>query len=136
MSLERAAEHAERVARRRGSVLIFEGLIGTRWTVLAIQKLGDPPATISHNHDGIRDVYVTQVFEDHGTISRLPFGVDIEQDASRIISEEQVSGAILMHRLVPGKSVVLTLQPDRALHPRTIRYRFELSAQRGNPIRE
>lgn len=120
-----AHTYAELAARKKGPVLVFEGAVGGRWQTLAMQVLGDPPATIFHNHDGIRDVYVTQIFQEYATISCLPLGIDIEQGAHRMIDPEQVKLARVLHTLRPGAFVELIVWPDRAPAPKTVRYRFE-----------
>jgi hypothetical protein len=105
------------------TALFFEGRIHGAWVVLAIQKFGDPPATISHNYKDGRDVYATQVFVDHATISKLPFGVDIVHGVTREIDPSQIANAELVKRLAIGESCELMLKPDRAPKPRHLRYR-------------
>lgn len=114
-------------ARKEGAILIFEGLIAGQWMLLAFQRVGDPPATISDNHDGRgRDVYVTEAFNDHATIKMLPGGIDIvHSNGTREVDPVEIERAVLLHRLGPGQTVRLTIKPDGAPRAREIRYRYE-----------
>lgn len=103
--------------------LLFEGRFQRQWETLGIQRSGDPPATISNNKlDGQREVYITQCFADHATVSRLPGGVDIEQGVHRIIDSEELKHAILVRHLAIGESIKMILKPDRG-ERRSVRYR-------------
>lgn len=103
--------------------LLFEGKINGQWQTLGMQKCGDPPASISNNTlAGQREVYVTQCFADHATISRLPGGIDIEQGADRLIDSEELKHAILVRHLAIGKSIKMIVKPDRG-ERRPVRYR-------------
>ena len=117
--------HAETMARKSGPVLIFELRVDSRWQLLAIQTLADQPGTISNNHDGIRDIYLMQLFEDRATISVLPLGIDVEQGLDRTFDPDEVKLAQVMHTLTPGQSIELTVRPDRISAPVTVRYRYE-----------
>jgi hypothetical protein len=108
------------------TALFFEGKMASGgWMVLAIQKFGDPPATISHNHKDGRDVYVTEVHVDHATLAMLPPGIDIEHPEARkrAVDEGQIKNAEVFKRLAIGESCELMLKPDRAPKPKHIRYR-------------
>jgi hypothetical protein len=107
------------------TALFFEGKTPSGWMVIGIQKFGDPPATISHNHKHGRDLYLTQVHADHATLAMLPPGIDIEHVGTgrREISEDQLKKAEVFKRLAIGESCELMLKPDRAPKPKHIRYR-------------
>lgn len=102
--------------------LLFEGKINGQWKTLGVQRQNDPPATISNNRADRREIYVTQCFADHATISRLPGGVDIEQGLHRIIDSEELQHAVVLRRLGIGENIKLMVKPDRGpLRP--VRYR-------------
>lgn len=111
---------------RGGPVLFFEGLFGIAWRPLALQRLGDPPASISNNHERGRDVYVTQVYPTYATISRMPGGIDIEEGVYRILDPRELERAEVLHTLHSGDAVQLFLKPGRASQARHVRYRFEI----------
>jgi hypothetical protein len=105
------------------TALLFEGKLNGAWKTLAVQRFGMPPATFTDISQGTREVYVTQVFPEHATISRLRGGLDIEQGIGRIIDEAELQNAELIQHLEIGETIELGLQPTYAKAAREVRYR-------------
>jgi hypothetical protein len=116
------------------TALFFEGKVASGgWMVIAIQKFGDPPATISHNHKDGRDLYITEVHSDHATLAMLPPGIDIaEHLGQRLVDAEQVKNAEVFKRLAIGESCELMLKPDRAPKTKHVRYRCVRVSEQPN----
>jgi hypothetical protein len=104
--------------------LFFEVRTPAGWIIAAVQSLGDPPVSLSHNHKDGRDVYIAQVHADHATLSQLPGGIDITEGRNRIIDEEEIKRAVVFKRIEIGESTELMLKSDAAPAPRHVRFRL------------